>query len=117
MPDVPIEIFVRGGPNFLPALLDTSDVRPGSKVILDDGSTITFEGADELRAADASAVIMLVLTIPPAVVDTALIVSWPIKHGPRREHVKTFTINRHIVEYGDEGEIRRVIDEAIEETR
>lgn len=111
-----VELFMAGGPDFLPDLFVTYAVRPGSQVTLDDGSTIEYEGADELRSADATDVIMLVLNIPHAVVDTALIVSCLIKHGPRREHVKTITINRHIVEYS-EGDIRRVIDEIVEESR
>lgn len=104
-----------GGPNFLPALFGTKEVIPGSRVTLDDGSTITYEDAHELRSVDANTVIMLVIGIPGAVVSATRIASWLVRRGPKREAVATMTINRLIVEY-DEGEIRRVIDETIAHT-
>jgi hypothetical protein len=108
-----LEMFMRDGPNFLPDLFGTDEVRAGSQVTLDDGSTITFEGADELRSASISDVIMLLLAIPPSVLSAMEIASRLKGRGPKRDAIETLTIDRQIVEF-DEGEIRRVIDEKIE---
>jgi hypothetical protein len=113
---IPGEIFIKAGPNFLLDLFDTDRVSTGSLVTLDDGSTITYAGHHEIRSAGAADVIMIVLGIPAAVLSATEIASRLVKRGPKRDAVETLTINRHIVEY-DEGEIRQVIDEIIEESR
>jgi hypothetical protein len=103
------------GPNFLPELFDAEEVKEGAHVTFDDGSMITYAEKQEMRSIDAGVVIVIVLSIPGAVVSTKKIVSWLMKRGPKPEHVDTVLVDRHIVEY-NEGEIQRVIDELIQES-
>jgi hypothetical protein len=113
--DIAIGIEYVGDSGFLFDLFAGDEVGPGSTVTLEDGTTITYDTAYMTKGFDATQWISLALQIPGAVVSAAVVVGWLMKHGPSRERVKKTTIERTVVEF-DEGEIRRVIEEKIEES-
>jgi hypothetical protein len=99
----------------LPDLLPDEGDRPGMfrrdiDVEGPAGTTVHYDGMLESRGADIAPILQFVMNVaiatPPAVV-----VAWLVERF--RGRAREITINRRQIDLGDEGQVRRIVEEEI----
>jgi hypothetical protein len=98
----------------LPELLPRGMFEQDVTVEGPQGTTIRYDGMVEYRGADIPPVLQFAMDIGSGAT-AMLIAAWIIARF--RGRAEKLTINRRQVDLDDEGQVRRVIDEAIEYER
>lgn len=111
--NVLIEASIRYG-TALPDLLPEGMFRQGVDVPGPAGTMVRYEGMVESRGADIAPVLQFLMDVGSGVT-ASLIVAWIIDRFRGRS--TKLTINTRQVDLDDEGQVRRIVEEAIEYER
>jgi hypothetical protein len=75
------------------------------------GTVIRYEGISEFRAVDTQPLLELVILVA-GTVSANLISHWIVEKFGKRK-AETLTINRHVVDLNDEGQVRRIVEQEL----